>query len=143
MPDLEIDVLAYKAKTNELIWIECKSYLDSTGVRFEDLLPDGKNASRYKIFTDKNRREIASDALKTQLVNEGFANPNLTVKHWLVAGKVVSKDQEKLEKHFVDQGWELKNHEWLLTELKEISKGSWDDNVASTVAKLFYPNQKK
>lgn len=62
MPDLEIDVLAYKAITNELIWIECKSYLDSLGVRYEDLLPEGKNASRYKIFTDKNRRDIATEA---------------------------------------------------------------------------------
>ena len=31
MPRHEIDILAYKPAQSELMWVECKSYLDSTG----------------------------------------------------------------------------------------------------------------
>jgi hypothetical protein len=141
MPDLEIDILAYQGLTNELIWIECKSYLDSQGVWYEDLFTEGKNASRFKLFVDKNRRDIATEALKRSVVKWGLTKQNPTVKHWLVAGKIVSKNQEKLEQHFVEQEWELKSTKWLLNELKLLSDNDgYDDNVASTIAKLIHRN---
>jgi len=141
MPAIEIDVLAYNPSKNELIWIECKSYLDSPGVRYEDLLPGGKDASRYKIFTDKNRRDIATNALKRQVTHLGLSNPNPVVKHWLVAGKIFPKNQDKLKKLFNDQGWVLKTNQWLVEELKILSKTKgYDDNVGSTIAKLIFRN---
>jgi hypothetical protein len=35
-PRLELDLIAYKGSTNEVLAIECKSYLDSTGVVFRN-----------------------------------------------------------------------------------------------------------
>jgi hypothetical protein len=35
-PRWEIDVLAYKGSTNEILAVECKSFLDSTGVTFRN-----------------------------------------------------------------------------------------------------------
>ena len=35
-PRWEIDVLAYKASINELLVVECKSFLNSTGVVFRE-----------------------------------------------------------------------------------------------------------
>ena len=35
-PRWEIDLVAYKAAKNELLAVECKSFLDSTGVIFRD-----------------------------------------------------------------------------------------------------------
>jgi hypothetical protein len=37
MPRPEIDVVAWKPAANELLIVECKSYLDSAGVRLEQL----------------------------------------------------------------------------------------------------------
>ena len=49
-PRWELDVLAYKASTNEVLVIECKSYLDSTGVGSDAFTnPESKDATRYKL----------------------------------------------------------------------------------------------
>jgi hypothetical protein len=49
-PRWELDVVAYKGSTNEVLAIECKSFLDSTGV----ILRKGmfEPETRYKLFTD-------------------------------------------------------------------------------------------
>ena len=50
-PRWELDIVAYKGATNEIFAVECKSYLDSTGVRFQDLSGfNQKYAGRYKPF---------------------------------------------------------------------------------------------
>lgn len=36
LPRPEIDILAYQAMDNSLLWVECKSYMDSRGVKVED-----------------------------------------------------------------------------------------------------------
>jgi len=52
-PRWEIDVVAYKASSNEILAIECKSYLDSTGVRASGLIGDHRSKqSRYKLFNE-------------------------------------------------------------------------------------------
>ncbi len=48
MPRPEIDVVAWKPSTNQLLIIECKSYLDSTGVRVEHL--HGRKNDKFKLF---------------------------------------------------------------------------------------------
>ncbi len=35
-PRWELDVVAYKGQTNEVLAVECKSFLDSRGVMFRD-----------------------------------------------------------------------------------------------------------
>lgn len=53
MPRPEIDLLAFKPETKQLIALEAKSFLDSPGVRIDQLseqheVPEG----RYKLFTE-------------------------------------------------------------------------------------------
>jgi hypothetical protein len=45
LPRPEIDILAYQADDNELIWVECKSYLDSRGVIIDHLTGADKKAA--------------------------------------------------------------------------------------------------
>ena len=69
MPRPEIDILGFRPTSNELLWIECKSYLDSPGVSHTDLVAGGKHASRYKVFTNPKLRLIAGGRLCEQAVS--------------------------------------------------------------------------
>jgi hypothetical protein len=71
MPRPEIDILAYKPVENELLWIECKSYMDSYGVSHKSFLPNGKHAGRYKIFTDANYIGSTLTALRSRWSSHG------------------------------------------------------------------------
>jgi hypothetical protein len=46
-PRWEIDLLAYKGSTKELLAVECKSYLDSVGVPAADIITPNSEESRY------------------------------------------------------------------------------------------------
>ncbi len=55
IPRPEIDIVGYKTRSNSLLIIEVKSFLDSQGVKYDELnqefeIPDG----RYKLFTCEN-----------------------------------------------------------------------------------------
>src|SRR5437764_842416 len=60
-PRWEIDLVAYKGSTNQLLAVECKSFLDSTGVVYRD----GKFdlPKRYKLFTEPDLRRIVLERL--------------------------------------------------------------------------------
>src|ERR1700704_346787 len=73
MPRPEIDIVAYKPSLNELLIIECKSYLDSNGVRIENLR--GENAihkDRLKLLTRDSLRTLVTTKLLSQLRTEGL-----------------------------------------------------------------------
>jgi len=72
-PRWELDILAYKGSTNELIVVECKSFFDSQGVTLKSMDLDGAVAgkSRYKLFSENSLREIVFSRLRTQLSEAG------------------------------------------------------------------------
>src|SRR5215213_3406188 len=58
-PRWELDIVAYKGTSNELLVVECKSYLDSKGVGISGF--DGSDDSatkQYKLFNDEVLRRI-------------------------------------------------------------------------------------
>jgi len=68
IPRPEIDIVGYKAGCNELLIIEVKSFLDSPGVKYDELkkefeIPDG----RFKLFTCDNYRSIVFRRLVSDL----------------------------------------------------------------------------
>lgn len=65
-PRWELDIVAYKGATNELLVVECKSFLDSAGVVFVD--GKFKPERTYKLFTDKTLRRVVLNRLARQLV---------------------------------------------------------------------------
>ena len=86
---------------------ECKSYLDSLGVQYKSLA-DPKHiwASNDKIFTKPIFRTIVAEALVKQVVGEGMALPNPTLKYCLVTGHIATTtDRTKLHAHFDQEGW--------------------------------------
>ena len=134
-----MDIIAYKANSNELLVIECKSYLDSPGVRARGL--DGSNAiegNRYKLFNDTVLRRTVFSRLVRQLVSSGLCAPSPVVKLCLVAGKVATEaDRVKIKTLFDRKDWGFYDDSWLKERLLAVSNSGYENEVASVVAKLL------
>lgn len=134
MPRPEIDIVAYKPAKNELLWIECKSYLDSQGVKLDSVRAEN---GRFKVFSNKEYRRIVSEHLIKQIVSEGLVLPNPTLKYCLVAGHTYKKSRVELEAHFRENGWDLYNEDWIKERLREFSTRGYENDIAVVVAKLL------
>jgi hypothetical protein len=136
-PRWEIDVIAYKGSANSLLVVECKSYLNSYGVKLSGF--DGSSeldASRYKLFNDEVLRNTVFQRLSTQLVEAGFCPKPPKITLCLVAGNIY-KDAEPIKDHFKKNGWELWDAEWLKNELEILSNSGYDNTVVAIVSKLL------
>lgn len=137
LPRPEIDVLAYHPATNELLWVECKSYLDSYGVRMDSFSPGDGEPSRFKIFTDRNYREVVSARLCQQVYDDGLTLANPQLKYCLVAGHIYSQSRDDLRRHFASNQWLLFDELWIQNGLAELAAMGYENDVAVIVAKLF------
>ncbi len=138
-PRWELDLVAYKGIGNELLVVECKSYLDSPGVRFRGFDgTDEKHTARYKLFNDSVLRETVLRRLESQLVESGACAQSPNVYLCLAAGKIATdEDRERLKEHFTDNGWRLFDDEWLRERLLSLSQSGYENEVAAIVAKLL------
>lgn len=139
MPRPEIDLVAYKAGTGELLSLECKSYFDSGGLHARDLLPGGRNAQRYKMFVNADLREMVLRRLVKQLVDSGSVAGTPVPKLGMIYGFATPANTEILEAHFAENGWGLYGPDWLRDHLQKMALRSYDNQVASVVAKLLLP----
>jgi len=137
MPRPEIDLVAYMAGTNELIAVECKSYLDSQGVHVRDLKPGGRYERRYKMFTDGDLRKVVLKNLVEQFAARRMLQGNPEVRLALVYGKGVPSAERELQEWFDDKGWQLYGPEWLYGCLVTMASQPYDNQMASIVAKLL------
>lgn len=137
-PRWEIDLIGYKAAANELHVIECKSFLDSTGVtasEFHD--SDGPTKKRYKLFNEKTTREVILKRLIIQLSESGLVRPDPAAHMCLVAGKIKKGDEGTLKEYFHERGWILRDPEWIAMQITQLAQQSYTDAVAPMVAKLL------
>ena len=139
MPRPEIDLVAYKAGTGELLSLECKSYFDSGGVHARDLLPGGRNAQRYKMFVNADLRRMVLKSLVEQLIGSGTVAGTPIPKLGMIYGYATPSNTETLVAHFEENGWGLYGPEWLRGHLQKMALRSYDNQVASVVAKLLLP----
>ncbi len=138
-PRWELDIVAFRGSSNELLVLECKSYLDSPGVTFAALTgADAKYAKRYKLFNDSVLRDVVFSRLKCQLTGSSACAENPTIRFGLAAGKVAREsDRNDLRKHFDAQGWVFWDDSWLRDALTRVADGGYDNQVAAVVAKLL------
>ena len=144
-PRWELDLVAYKAKTNELLIVECKSFLDSPGVRVRGLDgTDTKEGSRYKLFNDPVLRKTVINRLKNQLVSSGSCAASPSVTLCLAAGKVASElDRDKIIALFKRKGWKFFDDSWLRERLLDVSNSKYENEVVSVVAKILLREKRK
>src|SRR5574340_1187006 len=139
MPRPEIDILAYKASENLVIWVECKSYLDSPGVNYKSFIDmDHVGAQRYKVFNWHEYRETVTETLVSQLESLGLVCPNPTVAYALAAGRIYSDyDREMLHEYFEQHHWLLFDEAWIDEKMRLLATLGYEDDIAIIVAKLF------
>jgi len=144
-PRWELDLIAYKGLSNELLIIECKSFLDSPGVRCRGFDgTDPKDAKRYKLFNDPVLREQVFNRLKKQLVDLGACSPSLSLTLCLAAGKVASEnDRLKIKEHFERNGWRFFDDAWIKDRLRKMSDFAYENAVATVMAKILLRQESK
>jgi hypothetical protein len=135
-PRWELDVVAYDPGANELRVIECKSFLDSTGVRFAEL-QDGHASKRYKLFREPILREVVLGRLAHQFTNERRCRADPAVTLGMAAGKIRNGDEARLAAHFADRGWLFFGPAWLRVKLQDAAQQGYQNQVSSIVAKLL------
>jgi hypothetical protein len=135
-PRWEMDIVAYKGATNELLAVECKSFLNSRGVVFRD----GKFAApkRHKLFTEPASWKKVSEQMVRQLEGTGACPPGCTARLALAAGKFAKRtDVEELRAHFESNQWKLFDPDWIREKLKAIVRTPYENDVVHMVAKLL------
>src|SRR5258708_3590468 len=88
-PRWEIDLVAYRGATNEILAVECKSFLDSTGVIFRN--GTFEPTKRYKLFSDNVLRGVVLNRLVEQLCRSQACQPVPKVTLCLAAGNIARK----------------------------------------------------
>ena len=137
-PRWELDVIAYNGRDNALLMVECKSYLDSTGVKVSALHGQNeRDAKRYKLFNEPNTLSVVSNRLTEQLAKQGLIQENPRIKLVLAAGNVAGRSRDSLRKHFDKMGWILWDQAWLKDRLLQIAKGGYDNSIAAVTAKML------
>lgn len=141
-PRWELDILAYKARENMLRVVECKSYLDSYGVRLSAFDgTDPKGAERYKMFNKPQLRAVVFNRLRRQFVETGACREDPDVRLALACGKIREADRSRLRDLFAARGWDLWDEAWLRQRLRRMSDGGYENQVSAVVAKLLLRGQ--
>ncbi len=138
IPRPEIDLVVFNYKNNEVIAIEAKSYLDSSGVSLKDLEEDHKiPEGRYKLFTCKNYREIVFSKLKSQLLEAKQINNETEISLGLVAGNIHKNQNEEMSLFFKEKGWLFWGPLDIKERVKELSDKGYENNPYIITAKVL------
>ena len=88
-PRPEIDIVALDQSSNALYLLEVKSFLDSSGVVFEQVTENQEQQKgRYKLLTSENYRKVISARLLEDWIKIGTITKDTKVNFGLIAGKV-------------------------------------------------------
>jgi len=147
MPRTEIDILGFHPQSNSLLWIECKSYLDSRGVNLNQFV--SSHGEKYggvpKVFATKKKRDIISKALSNQVSAQGLVSVSPTLYYCFVAGHVAGLkpgDFERYAAYFIqmDPNFRLFGPDQIREHIqKKLSarKVAYENDVAVMMAKLL------
>lgn len=137
-PRPEIDIAAFDIRNNIVYLLEVKSYLDSSGVKLENVIAQTEvQEGRYKILTSPKYQKVISERLLEDWLISGHINGNTKISFGLVAGKVQKKREEDLKKHFNDKNWLFWGPTILKEKLEKLSTKGYENNAVTIAAKLL------
>ncbi len=136
MPRPELDVVAYKASTNEVLVVECKSFIDLRGLIFTN--DSFGKPNLYILFLDGNRRKVVFKALARQMVNAGLCRPNPKIVLCLAAAHIADKTDRKGLIRFLDRiKAKLFDEAWVRNRLEQLSSTAYENETVHMVVKLL------
>lgn len=142
MPRPELDIVCWKPASGELLIVECKSYLDSTGVRAEHFHGQEVKDDAYKLLNRPALRDLVVRALIRQLRREGLLiGDDPTVRLVLVAGKIYSDHEVRIREIFVQNGWTLVTPRELAAGVRKFAERGYENDVITIVTKLLERNR--
>lgn len=138
IPRPEIDLLALKFSTNEVLALEAKSFLDSPGLKLTDLqeeheVPEG----RYKLFTSERYRSVVFARLLQDLIAHGMANTNTKVKLGLAAGKVYQDQSGTVRSFMTSRKWVFWSPEDIKSKVTALAERGYENDPAIITAKIL------
>jgi len=138
MPRPEIDILAYRRQSDELLVMEAKSFLDSPGVSLDQLseshdTPQG----RYKLFTCEHYREIVFERLRLNLIASGMITSRTSLRLGLAAGKVYRRESDKLQAFMDSKGWYFFSPAEIRTQLTRFADIGYENNPSVITTKIL------
>jgi len=135
MPRPEIDVLAYKPAQNELLVIECKSYLNSAGVTYRNFTDTAK--IRYKLFHKAVLWRVVNTALIRQLEQSGAVFSGIRATLCLAIGRIRNEsDRARLRALFSERGWTLFDDRWIADQTRELANSAYVNDQAIIALKM-------
>lgn len=135
-PRWELDLVAYKGATNEILVVECKSYLDSGGMRFRDGAFDPPE--RYKLFTEDTLREVVLGTLAAQMARSGACAPNPRITLGLAAAKIAAaSDRDGMRSLFDRNGWKLFDDTAIREKLVDAVNSGYENDIGLVAAKIL------
>lgn len=138
-PRWELDIVAYSGQKNLLQVVECKSYIDSVGVRasgFDKSNPE--HAKRFKLFNEPELRRVVFNGLCLQFAESGGCRKAPKVRLALACGKVRNEaDRTAIRAHFDAQGWDLWDEPWLRERLRRMANQGYENQVSAVFAKIL------
>lgn len=144
MPRPEIDIVGYKARCNELIIIEVKSFLDSPGVKYDDLIQEYEiPVGRFKLFTCENYRNIVFRRLVSDLHESGMIASSPEIRFGLAAGKIYSNDESRLVKYFREKNWLFYKPSDIAKAISELEKIPYENDPYVIAAKILLRNSQQ
>jgi hypothetical protein len=144
IPRPEIDLLAFKPKSQEVLVLEAKSHLDSPGVRLDDIqeefrIPEG----RYKLFTCTNYRNVVLNRLRQDLRDLGMVSGDIKMKLGLVAGNIYQGRSERIRSYFASKGWFFWSPEDVRDKVNALAAKGYENEPAIITAKILMRERHK
>lgn len=136
-PRWELDVVGYRPGDNLLRVVECKSYLDSSGVKLAAFDPGTRFSKRFKLFNEPVTRNVVFSRLVAQLAEKKSVRSSPKVQLCLAAGRIAPGSREKVRAFFQLMGWELFDAEWLRDSIVRMADDGYDNAIAAVTAKLL------
>lgn len=134
----EIDIVAFDVVQNILFLLEAKSFLDSSGVIYEEVIEINENPSgRYKILTSEKYQKTIVARLRSDWLYAGIINEKTEFRFGLIAGNINKNKELELKKYFTEKNWFFWGPTILKEKLTALSQKGYENCIITIAIKLM------
>lgn len=137
MPRPEVDIVAYKRSEDTLYLIEAKTYLNSKGVVYDNIVKRDFTWDKYKILTYSDFQDIVGGELKADLIKKGLIHSKTKVRYGLIAAKLYKPKENDFYGLAKERNWFFWGPDEVKSRLSRLINLGYEDNPYSIVAKII------